>query len=271
MFEKRWHNRKPPKGSLLNRAHSLSRNLVGCWLMNEGGGALINNSAARIRAGGAGTLAIVDATNSQWRAGKFGRGVGFDGANDYVSIGSGVKMLGGNAPFTFLAWIRADSGIGTSDGIIWDTPPDQNLLRILNSDNTQAEVLFNSFTTNDRVSSGAGTIVAGIWTQVVGLYDGAQIKIYTQGMLRNSVTPTGTYAAGAVGTFGARMPGSTNFFNGIIGVVMCWQRALTATEVSQLYREPFAMFNKPQIWPTTVAAEGGGAMTLNTRFWGAPI
>ncbi len=229
--------------------------------MNEGGGALINNSAARIRAGGAGTLAVVDAANTQWRAGKFGRGVHFDGTGDYVSIGAGVKMLGGNAPFTFLAWIKADTGVGTSDGIIWDTPPDQNLLRILNTDNTQAEVIFNSFTTNDRLASGAGTIVVGTWTQIVGLYDGAQIKIYTQGVLRNSVIPTGTYAAGAVGTFGARMPGLTNQFNGDIATVMCWQRALTAQEVRELYREPFAMFNKPQIWPTTVAP-GGLAMPI---------
>ena len=34
---------KPPKGAMLNRGHPLSRGLKGCWLMNEGGGKIVND------------------------------------------------------------------------------------------------------------------------------------------------------------------------------------------------------------------------------------
>ena len=228
---------KPMLGQQINWGNPLTKGLVGYWLMNEGGGSKIydfNENRKNI-----GTI-----TNAIWVPGKFGSCLNFDGTGDYVSI-SGPTVPGGNAPFTFLAWIYPSSNTAISDSIIWDLT-DQNLLRISESGTTQAQVVFNAFTTNDRVSSGTGTITLNAWNQVVGLYDGSQMKIYTNGLFRAAVTPTGTYAASTMSRIGTR--GATNDFDGKIDSVMCFNRALSASEIAELYREPFAMFYDTDIW-----------------------
>ncbi len=41
--ENKWGQTKPVVGSQLDYSHPLSRGLVGCWLMNEGGGSIVGN------------------------------------------------------------------------------------------------------------------------------------------------------------------------------------------------------------------------------------
>ena len=38
---------KPPIGSQIDWSHPLAKGLVGCWLMNEGGGNVVNDIARR--------------------------------------------------------------------------------------------------------------------------------------------------------------------------------------------------------------------------------
>lgn len=46
VITKNWRNIKPPPGSQINFGHPLAQGLVGCWLMNEGGGRRIADLAS---------------------------------------------------------------------------------------------------------------------------------------------------------------------------------------------------------------------------------
>lgn len=74
------------------------------------------------------------------------------------------------------------------------------------------------------------------WHQMVGVYDGATVKYYLDGVLEG----TGNYSSG--GTFGnmnfflgATLGSGSNFFEGITDDIRMYGRALSAAEVKYLY------------------------------------
>jgi len=74
------------------------------------------------------------------------------------------------------------------------------------------------------------------WYHFAGTYDGAQMKLYINGVLNNSTTKTGiiypsseALKMGRYGYYGGW------YFHGILDDVILWNRALSADEVSQIY------------------------------------
>jgi hypothetical protein len=76
---------KPPHGARLNRADSLARGLTIAYLLADGGGVTARDSAGGPRTNG--TLTNFAAT--AWAPGVYGRGLLFDGSNDFVSTPTG--------------------------------------------------------------------------------------------------------------------------------------------------------------------------------------
>ena len=85
---------KPPKGAMLNRGHPLALGLVGCWLMNEGGGNIVNDLS------GNGNTGVFVGDGVSWSAGKYGPGISLAGSDDYVSLGTNACILGSIPQFT---------------------------------------------------------------------------------------------------------------------------------------------------------------------------
>jgi hypothetical protein len=83
-------------------------------------------------------------------------------------------------------------------------------------------------------NASGGTLSTGIWYHIVGTYDGTNLKVYVNG------TAYTTAETGSLNTYstnveiGHYVPGST-FTNGSIDEVGIWNRALSTTEVGQLY------------------------------------
>jgi hypothetical protein len=75
------------------------------------------------------------------------------------------------------------------------------------------------------------------WFQVVGTYTSGTRRIYVNGVQVASDTQTGTLATNSsgmsVGAFGGNSGSNAYFYNGNIGVVRVYDRALSATEVMQ--------------------------------------
>ncbi len=80
-----------------------------------------------------------------------------------------------------------------------------------------------------------GTVLpANMWYHIVGTFDGSQIKIYENGVLKN----TTSYSASIADTTNAPYIGTAGgyqFFSGPIDDVRIYNRALSAYEVGQLY------------------------------------
>ena len=91
-LKKNWGTTKPSVGYGVDWSDPISKGLVGCWLFNEGAGAFAFDIARKNK----GTL-----TNGPtWTSGRFGKGLSFDGTNDYVSAGN----IGNVQNFSY--WIK---------------------------------------------------------------------------------------------------------------------------------------------------------------------
>jgi len=75
--------------------------LVGSWNFNEGGGNKANDGSGNNNDG---TL-LPAGSEPIWANGKFGKGLQFDGDNDYVDAGNGASLDIQNA-ITISAWVK---------------------------------------------------------------------------------------------------------------------------------------------------------------------
>ena len=246
-MKKIYGNTKPPKGALINWAHPLSRGLVGCWLMNEGMGDKIYDLSGNKNTGTLINMAHPSTTVSGWNPGKFGHTLNLDGGNDYVECPSPTVSLNITKNITLTAWIKTTSSTdgltvtgrgltGTFDhtwqhyiGLGYNTFFYANLYAMAAADGIAGTVLIND----------------GKWHHVVAQFNGTAISVYTDGKYDNSKAKTTTPTSNnnlkvRIGN----LPGYTDYFNGSIEDVCIYNRALSAAEILQLYKEPFCIFNR---------------------------
>ncbi len=117
---------KPPLGTPINWGHPLAQGLVGCWLMNEGGGLYAFDSSGRNNKGALTNLPL-------WYPGKSGTALSFDGSYDHVdtTIINGVAGLVANGPYTVCVWALTRTG-GVRATILgdWNSAGAENSLAI---------------------------------------------------------------------------------------------------------------------------------------------
>jgi len=238
---------KPPKGAMLDRGHPFSKGLVGCWLMNEGGGNKIYDLS--------GNGNTNDFVNSPiWVPGKFGSAVDFEkDSAQYTNFQNTAFQVG--VPFTITAWIKIETAgiyqgiistdsFGFVDAVYWGVEFDvasDNRLRIHYGDGTGGAL-------GDRrtLDQNAGTTIsAGVWYFVVGIMTGPITgSLWINGISQSFTTSgTGGLPIGySVNPGGIGRMNSVNYFDGSIDNVMIYNRALSASEIQQLYLNPFCMF-----------------------------
>lgn len=98
---------------------------------------------------------------------------------------------------------------------------------------------------------------AGVQVDAVYTYDGADARLYVDGILGAGPTAVGSPnndPAGRTLLFGRFMPSGLDF-DGSIALFQVWSRALGTLEVAQLSNDPFGMFHRAGI--TEVAAPVG--------------
>ena len=94
----------PPLGARINWSHPINRGLVGCWLMNEGGGQVYRNLA-----GNRGATDGVGIGNPVPVMSPYGRAMFFDGATQYVDMGSSIPFDSDNWSMALWFWMGQPS------------------------------------------------------------------------------------------------------------------------------------------------------------------
>ncbi len=240
-----FNDSEPMFGQMLNVGHWATDGLVFYWRGIEAGEAVDESFF-----GNNGTL-----LGPTWA----GQGLDFDGINDDVLLGRHSKFLGTSAtqPFTVIVWAKADVIPAVRDGIIssldnatgavgWD-------LRLENGGLPINGAVFSiagnraGFTTADFIETD--------WNQYVGRFDGSNIEIFVNSIL-GTTSSTGTINGtnrniylGA--NFFPGTPGSSNadrWFDGQIREVSIYNRALSASEIQQLYINPDLPILDDPIW-----------------------
>jgi len=242
----RYWPQKPPLGVPVNWGDPLAQGLVGCWLMNEGGGTIVNDLSGN---GNTGTLVA----DTHTVAGKFGPALSFDGTDDYVTIPSinyaGVSQL------TVSFWVKFNAApTATIYMLQQGNSANNRVFNFLVLDGGRTHfTLWNSSAASEtgRYDS---IITTTNWYHIVGTYDGANVRVYVNGIL-------GTYRQGALtGTLEDAVSGGldqfilggslslagvlSSDFAGQIDNVSIYNRALSASEIAQLYMTPFRIFQE---------------------------
>ena len=141
-----------------------------------------------------------------------------------MSIINPTGIPSGNDTYTISTWVNANSG-GTR-GIIgwgqWGSVNKCNAVRMNGNDG-----LYNYWWSNDLYVNGINLI--GGWYNVVATFDGVTRKIYIDGVLKGSDTPTGHDAV--ISNFRIGSTNNGEYFDGLIDEVSIWTIALTETEI----------------------------------------
>ena len=182
----------------------------------------LNNEAVRVNGAD-----FVSATNSNIA-------MSFDGTDDYVDCGnnSSLSSIGGTTNITVSAWVyhTAYGGGGQPYSVITVKGNPWTWLM---------ENPSNTFTF--RITAGGADVnivdtsthLLNTWYNVVGTYDGSNMRIYVNGVLKNTQAQTGTLATNAVTAKIGTFQGTNYNLTGRITNVSIYNRTLTAVEVQQ--------------------------------------
>ncbi|BDS13277.1 choice-of-anchor D domain-containing protein [Aureispira anguillae] len=154
----------------------------------------------------------------------------FDGTDDFITAGN-PAALNITTNITLEAWVKVDNVTG-----------DQKIITKFGDvafDDSYSLQLING-EPNFHLDLGAGwqvcgagsSISVGLWYHIVGTYDGTNMKIYVNGIERNSIAQTGVIdVSTSTVKIGAWAGG--NYLNGQMDEVRIWSTARTATEIRE--------------------------------------
>ena len=206
----------------------LNRGLVGYWTFD--GKNMIQNVADSSGQGNTGYL--LDQISTTTVVGKIGQAVLFDDAT-YVTADDSTS-LDITGTITMVAWIKPTSSHQgqvitkynlQSVNMPWDIQVwDDNLIyTAVKTNNGFVEV------------PSSGAITYGQWLHVVTVYDGTNIILYLNGVEDNSLPQTGTIETNDFDLEIGGASGNGTDFIGSLDDVRIYNRALSATEILQLY------------------------------------
>ncbi len=227
--------KKPPYGSRIDPTHPLAQGLVGCWLLNEGGGNVIYDISGRgYNGSGSGFPTWTDES------------IKFNAANS-DAFDCGKINMGGWKELSFLfRFICTDKA--ADRGMLGNGSYDRASYYIEYQTLDRCNIVFNTDDgENNLYVWGLGT---NIPYDICGVFDNGNVAMYlnrTQsntdsfGTQLNPVDAPNNYYIGYD-------PRKAQYFTGHIFYHFLWNRALHANEVSQLYAEPYSFILVPQYW-----------------------
>jgi len=237
-------------------AFSQGSDLVADWHLDEGTGVTAVDSSGN---GNDGTLV----NNPTWVNGKVGKGLSFDGTNDYVYCGlaSSLKLTGA---ITVEAWVKW-TGDGNPYFVTKFGGPDHRSYDLSGNDDGTVEFRVGGADCNILKSSGMATIPTGEWVYLVGTYEpSSYVRLFVNGVLAEEATTSIPASQGDNGLswyIGAR-EGNQGWFNGVIDEVKIHNRALSAGEIMTNY-EVYPSNRQPADLRGTYTGTEGVAITFD--------
>lgn len=226
----------------LTPSGSLQTGLTGYWTFD---GADVSGTTATEKSGYPGVNAtLVDGVIPT--IGKVGQALSFDGTDDYVDAGTLYTNFITPSTGTVSVWMRPRGTVpDVTDGTIYNIRNAVSTLSqfdafgigVGNLNSGGAKIFaFNDVGCGSYSKIGT-SYVNDEWTHIVWMHSGGTLSLYKNGSLAGSISSADTYDCDAPGNLviGTTWNGAGTFFNGDIDEVRTYNRALTASEITELY------------------------------------
>jgi len=228
------YQQKPMLGQQIDWNNPLTKGLVGCWLMNEGAGNVVQDLSGNGNTGVFG----VGAAEPSWTAGKFGPGISAWTAD---TIYAPINMAA--PPYTLLAWFNHTSPYTTNSVVSIANSSQTHYLALMARGTVVSAFVYDG---GNKFCDSVGTYSYGTWTQGVVVFESlTSRKAYVNGGGVGSSAVAWTDHApdrASMAVTADSTPGLSYF--GKIDHVMIYNRALSASEIAELYRNPFCFIQE---------------------------
>jgi hypothetical protein len=247
---------------------TVSSGLVGWWPLNEGTGTVAHDISGQGNNGTwSGTLNSPSGT--YYTTGRIGSAAGYfsDSGNSSTNHGLTIgtqPVYDFTGPFTISMWVnpastypemlaaRVNYNNGGNNGYFLVLYPSSPKLWLLANDGTEGASV---------AGSGAGL---GVWSLITAVYDGTNMFVYVNGVFSSQASAITPPANGGSLVFGIPEQGGYDSFNGSLGDIRLYSRALSASEIYSLYNTDVGVPNAPTI---LLAYPGNSQMGLS---WNTP-
>ena len=167
----------------------------------------------------------------------------FDGLYDYINVDN-ASTIGRTQKISYSLWVKLDSNTRQYFVGNWSSSNNGSGISIEASGQLVFQIAdgTNDSWSNSLVSSANFNTYApaGQWNHIVGSFDGTDAKIYINGILRNTWTPTQPYTITYPNPFriawrGAGTGSAAYLTNGKLSNISLYDYGLTDNQVLQIY------------------------------------
>jgi hypothetical protein len=204
--------------------------LVAYWELDEGTGTTASDSAGR----NPGTV-----YGAKWVDGQIGGALRFNGVDHYVDCGKAAALAPEKMTVAFWMFMEGKTSYQYILGRANDMGLRQDYALFTGGDG-RLKFAFGEKAGAMNVQS-KGELSPGQWVYVVATRDGAAASLYLNGHLENSAaysfTVTNKGQSLRIGSIGLPEPEWAGFFKGMIDDVRIYDKALSAEEIQELYKQ----------------------------------
>ncbi len=229
------------------------------------------NTAVTDSTSNANNLTNQSNTNNKTAAGAIGGSLAYNGSSDYSSISNNTSLNIQSSTITLELWVKPTNSTPASSErlLVKEVPSDADpymrygLWRV----NGSSQVAFGVSTggSGSLTSVTGGSLLAGGWTHIVGIYDGSSIKLFANGSQVSSSSETGNIASSTTPfVIGSDTEISSEYFNGVLDEARISNSARSADWVATEYNNQ----STPSAFYTIgTDASGGPNLTSLSLAW----
>jgi chitodextrinase len=229
----------------VNVSNASPQGLVAAYSFDEASGATVRDSS-----GWANTGTISGATRVP---GKFGSALEFDGKTSLVTVPDS-NSLDLTTGMTLEAWVKPDL-VGSWETLLFKEQPNNLAYGLYGSTNTGVPNAQVFSAGNATQVNGPAALPINAWSHVAATYDGANLRIFVDGVQVSSTPLTGPITTSA----GVLHMGSNSVWNerfaGLMDEVRIYDRALTASQIQSDMHTSIT----PDTTPPTVTSKSPSA------------
>jgi hypothetical protein len=203
---------------------------------------------------------------------KFGTAANLDGSNDYIDLVASSNFIPStNSPITVSAWVRptAIAAGNFTERVVGIASSSTLSSFIMGFDNSNQAFFYDGVTRHQF----SGTYSTNTWHYMTVTFDGSNARLYMNGVQDGSPISTSLSAGhSTTAKIGVNPTGAGSFFNGQIDEVRIYNRALSATELAQLYNfspAPVGYWNMDEASGSILLNRGTAGSTINGSMTGA--